>query len=517
MIAQLPPVKRITDQVLGDFGIPREVLSYIDYPSEYDSRDTQRALEGTGISVPALEGYADRLWDYWERNLDPELFKDRSLRGAIEGKVVVITGASSGIGEAVARRVGEAGGIVELVARSEDKLNEVKADRGGGGPRHVHPGDLSGLEDCDRLVEEIIAAHGRVDVLVNNAGRSIRRSIGNSYDRFHDFQRTMQLNYFGALKLIIGFLPGCASASRGTSSTSRRSARRRTRRASRRTSRARARWTRSRARSLPRSSTTRVDHDRYMPLVRTPMIAPTALRRVPDREPPRRRRPDHPRDDLQAEEDRDSPRHVRRGVYALARSRFDVILNTAFIACSRRGCLASGEKRRTRRSRPRASRSRISCGAFMVVARQAPQLLGLGLRDEQLAPADLAPVAAEIVKPLGIGSPRSSCRSRSRDVELPAAAVGRFVARGVCSAGTYDRASHAYGKAYRDVVRAFRGRFDHAPDVVAFPRDEAEVEAVLDWCAETGAAAIPSAAARASWAASRRASATATRARSRST
>ena len=77
MIAQLPPVKRITDQVLGDLGIPREVLTYIDYPSDYDSRDTQRALEGTGISVPALEGYADRLWDYWERNLDPDLFKDR--------------------------------------------------------------------------------------------------------------------------------------------------------------------------------------------------------------------------------------------------------------------------------------------------------------------------------------------------------------------------------------------------------------------------------------------------------
>ena len=98
MVAQLPPVRRITDQLLGDFGIPREVLTYIDYPSDYDSRDAQRALEGTGIQVPALEAYADRLWDYWERNLDPDLFKDRSLRGAIEGKVVVITGASSGIG-----------------------------------------------------------------------------------------------------------------------------------------------------------------------------------------------------------------------------------------------------------------------------------------------------------------------------------------------------------------------------------------------------------------------------------
>src|SRR3954454_8798422 len=127
-IAQLPPVKRITDQVLADFGIPREVLTYIDYPSDYDSRDAQAALEGTGIQVPSLDGYADRLWDYWERNLDPDLFKDRSLRGAIEGKVVVITGASSGIGKALALKVGEAGGIVALVARSEDKLLETNQE-----------------------------------------------------------------------------------------------------------------------------------------------------------------------------------------------------------------------------------------------------------------------------------------------------------------------------------------------------------------------------------------------------
>ena len=86
MVAQLPPVRRITDQVLGDFGIPREVLSYIDYPSDYDSRDAQRALEGTGIQVPALEGYADRLWDYWERNLDPDLFKDRTPAGRDRGQ-----------------------------------------------------------------------------------------------------------------------------------------------------------------------------------------------------------------------------------------------------------------------------------------------------------------------------------------------------------------------------------------------------------------------------------------------
>jgi thioester reductase-like protein len=279
MITQLPPVKRITDQVLSDFGIPREVLSYIDYPSDYDSRDTQRELDGTGISVPALEGYADRLWDYWERNLDPDLFRDRSLRGAIEGKVVVITGASSGIGEALALRVGEAGGIAVLVARSEDKLNEVKSQiEEAGGVAHVHPGNLSELEDCDRLVEEIIATHGRVDILVNNAGRSIRRSIGNSYERFHDFQRTMQLNYFGALKLIIGFLPGMRERKSGhIINVSSIGAQTNTPRFSAYVA------SKSALDAFSRSIASEIIEDHvsittvYMPLVRTPMIAPTGM------------------------------------------------------------------------------------------------------------------------------------------------------------------------------------------------------------------------------------------------
>jgi len=77
-----------------------------------------------------------------------------------------------------------------------------------GGTAHVHPCDLAELDDIDRLSEEVLSQHGGVDVLINNAGRSIRRSIASSYDRFHDFERTMQLNYFGALKLILAFLPG---------------------------------------------------------------------------------------------------------------------------------------------------------------------------------------------------------------------------------------------------------------------------------------------------------------------
>ena len=208
-LASLPPVKRITDTVLGDLGIPRSVLTYIDYPTSFDCRETQAALEGSGIAVPPLETYADRIWDYWERNLDPDLFKDRSLAGAISGKRVMITGASSGIGKAAALDVGEAGGIVLLVARTPEKLEETKVEiEQRGGEAHIHQCDLSDLDDIERMADEVIEQHGGVDILVNNAGRSIRRSIALSYDRFHDFERTMQLNYFGSLKLILKLLPG---------------------------------------------------------------------------------------------------------------------------------------------------------------------------------------------------------------------------------------------------------------------------------------------------------------------
>ena len=279
MVAQLPPVRRITDQLLGDFGIPREVLTYIDYPSDYDCRDAQRALDGTGIHVPGLEAYADRLWDYWERNLDPDLFKDRSLRGAIEGKVVVITGASSGIGEALALKVGEAGGIVALVARSEDKLQELKGRiEEAGGTATVHPADLSDLEDADRMVAEVLEEHGRADVLVNNAGRSIRRSIANSYDRFHDYQRTMQLNYFGALKLIMGFLPVMRKRKWGhIINVSSIGAQTNTPRFSAYVA------SKSALDAFSRSIASEIVDDKvfittvYMPLVRTPMIAPTGI------------------------------------------------------------------------------------------------------------------------------------------------------------------------------------------------------------------------------------------------
>ncbi len=207
-LMMLPPVKRIVDSVLGDLGIPKDVLVYVNYPTKFDCSNTLAALEGSGISVPPLATYSDQLWDYWERNLDPDLFKDRSLGGAIGGKVVMITGASSGIGQAAALKAGAAGAKVLLVARSADKLAELKAEiEESGGAAEIHPCDLSDMEDIERMGNEVLIKHGHVDVLVNNAGRSIRRSVALSYDRFHDYERTMQLNYFGSLKLILTLLP----------------------------------------------------------------------------------------------------------------------------------------------------------------------------------------------------------------------------------------------------------------------------------------------------------------------
>jgi NAD(P)-dependent dehydrogenase (short-subunit alcohol dehydrogenase family) len=208
MLMKLPQLKGLRRTLLADFGIPDEVIEHVAFTSQYDTRDTERALSGSGIAVPPLESYADKLWDYWERRLDPDLYRDRSFEGAVNGRTVVITGASSGIGRAAALKIARAGGIPLLVARGADKLEELKAEiEAGGGTAYVYPADLSDMDSIEDLVERILANHAAVDMLVNNAGRSIRRSVTASVDRFHDYERTMQLNYFGAIKLFMGLMP----------------------------------------------------------------------------------------------------------------------------------------------------------------------------------------------------------------------------------------------------------------------------------------------------------------------
>jgi NAD(P)-dependent dehydrogenase (short-subunit alcohol dehydrogenase family) len=210
------PIQNVVNQLLRDLQIPRPVLQFMNYPTRFDSTATQKILDKAKIRVPALEDYAWRLWDYWERYLDPDLSIDRSLRGAVKGKVVVITGGSSGIGEAAALRIAEAGGKVLIVARDEEKLAQVlRKITDAGGFARTYSCDISDLAANDRLAKDILREFGHVDVLINNAGRSIRRSLALSYDRFHDFERTMQLNYFASVRLTLNLLPSMTARKDG--------------------------------------------------------------------------------------------------------------------------------------------------------------------------------------------------------------------------------------------------------------------------------------------------------------
>ena len=215
-IMSLTPVRRVRDAIMKDLGLPPDMMAFVNYPTRFDSREATRALKGSAIACPPLKDYAAPVWDYWERNLDPDLFIDRTLRGQVAGKVVLITGGSSGIGLAAAHKIAEAGATTIICGRDEDKLAEAAAEiRARGFAVTTYQADVADMADCDRFVQLLIANHGVVDVLVNNAGRSIRRAIEASYDRFHDFERTMQLNYFGCLRLTMGLLPTMIAQKRG--------------------------------------------------------------------------------------------------------------------------------------------------------------------------------------------------------------------------------------------------------------------------------------------------------------
>ena len=210
------PIQNVFNQLLRDLQVPRSVLQFVNYPTRFDSTATQKILDKAKIRVPALEDYAWRLWDYWERHLDPDLSIDRSLKGAVKGKVVMITGGSSGIGEAAAIRIAEAGGKVIVVARDEEKLAEVrKKITDAGGFVKTYSCDITEYAANDKLAKDVLKEFGHVDVLINNAGRSIRRSLALSYDRFHDFERTMQLNYFACVRLTMNLLPSMTARKDG--------------------------------------------------------------------------------------------------------------------------------------------------------------------------------------------------------------------------------------------------------------------------------------------------------------
>jgi NAD(P)-dependent dehydrogenase (short-subunit alcohol dehydrogenase family) len=215
----LAPVRRIRAAVMKDLGLPEDIFEFVNWPTRYDRRATDAALKGSGIECPKLDDYAWRLWDYWERHLDPDLFIDRSLKGTVGGKVVLVTGGSSGIGLAAACKFAEAGAITVICARDADKLEEavkeIRTYAGKDAKVYSYSVDIADEAGCKAFLDTLQAEHGGVDFLINNAGRSIRRAIENSYDRFHDFQRTMDLNYFGCLRVTMGVLPGMVAKKKG--------------------------------------------------------------------------------------------------------------------------------------------------------------------------------------------------------------------------------------------------------------------------------------------------------------
>jgi NAD(P)-dependent dehydrogenase (short-subunit alcohol dehydrogenase family) len=209
LLQQVPGVTIAENVLLDRLALPPEVVPHSTFKPVFDVAATRKALEGSGITVPPLEDYADVLWQFWSDNLDPVRARRKRPGGPLAGRTVVITGASSGIGAATASAVAAQGAIPLLVARSVDKLDEVKTQiEADGGTARVYSCDITDAESVAATVKQMIAdSPDGIDFLVNNAGRSIRRSVALSYERQHDYERTMALNYFAAVRMIYALLP----------------------------------------------------------------------------------------------------------------------------------------------------------------------------------------------------------------------------------------------------------------------------------------------------------------------
>lgn len=207
------PVKK---QIAKAIGAPISVLGYVTNRAVFDDKNARAALKGTGIKCPEFRDYAKKLWEYWEQYLDIHYEPSAELVRKVSGKIILVTGASSGIGFTTAKNLAIAGAKVILVARTEANLIETqKIIERAGGESFVYPCDLNSMQAIDEMAAKVLADFGHVDILINNAGRSIRRAVMESYDRFHDFERTMQLNYFGAVRLIMALLPGMCERQSG--------------------------------------------------------------------------------------------------------------------------------------------------------------------------------------------------------------------------------------------------------------------------------------------------------------
>jgi NAD(P)-dependent dehydrogenase (short-subunit alcohol dehydrogenase family) len=189
-------------------GIPAEVLDVVDLAPTFVSEKTRNALKGTGISVPEFADYAPTLWRYWAEHLDPDRARRDDPQGPLQGRHVIITGASSGIGRAAAIAIAERGATVFALARNGEALDQLVAEiRANGGRAYAFTCDVTDTASVEHTIKDILGRFDHVDYLVNNAGRSIRRSVVNSTDRLHDYERVMAVNYFGAVRMVLALLP----------------------------------------------------------------------------------------------------------------------------------------------------------------------------------------------------------------------------------------------------------------------------------------------------------------------
>ena len=196
------------NMVATQLGIPGEVLDVVDLAPTFISEQTQKALRGTGIAVPDFGSYAPALWRYWAEHLDPDRARRDDPDGPLVGRHVIITGASSGIGRASAIAIAERGATVFALARNGDALDDLVTEiRGSGGQAHAFTCDVTDSASVEHTVKDILGRFDHVDYLVNNAGRSIRRSVVNQTDRLHDYERVMAVNYFGAVRMVLALLP----------------------------------------------------------------------------------------------------------------------------------------------------------------------------------------------------------------------------------------------------------------------------------------------------------------------
>ena len=200
--------KVLRNMAATQLGIPAEILDVVDLAPTFTSDNTSEALQGTGIGVPEFATYAPKLWRYWAEHLDPDRARRDDAAGPLVGKHVIITGASSGIGRASAIAVAERGAVVFALARNATALDDLIAEiREFGGAAHAFTCDVTDSASVDHTVKDILGQFGHVDYLVNNAGRSIRRSVSASTDRLHDYERVMAVNYFGAVRMVLALLP----------------------------------------------------------------------------------------------------------------------------------------------------------------------------------------------------------------------------------------------------------------------------------------------------------------------